>query len=159
LAHLWSKTPESVTTDPRLTRTAHRLYQYLDLRAGQRGSWWGPQHEIARELGIHERTVRKALAQLLAGGYIRVERTIEHRTQNIYLVAARASQTGPHGPVGEARTGRSERPARAGRSRGDLYLDPQITPQITPQARAQARAPQADPYRHLVRRFFEDGDP
>ena len=107
MAHLWSKTPESVTTDPRLTRTAHRLYQYLDLRAGQRGSWWGPQHEIARELGIHERTVRKALAQLLAGGYIRVERTIEHRTQNIYLVAARASQTGPHGPVGEARTGRS----------------------------------------------------
>jgi hypothetical protein len=87
--HLWAKTPWALITDPHLTPSARRVYDYLDVRAGRRGWWYGMQEEIKDALSIDVRTVRRAVKLLREQGYIETLRTIEHRTALRYFMLAR----------------------------------------------------------------------
>ena len=103
---LWAKVPESVIRDATLSSTAFRLYAFIDLRAGKRGHWYGTQKHIAEQLGISERWLRSATAELVAGGYIEAKR--EYR-RILYVVRAR---TGTPLPVTQA----SNRNSTSGRT-------------------------------------------
>ncbi len=123
---LWAKTPEAMTLDPTLTNSARRLYAYLDLRAGQRGYWYGTQAEITLDLGISARTIRRATRLLEAGEYIRTLRTIEHRTALKYFITERPPP--PDSDVRSPRTPMSALRVRVG-SGSESGSGPQITPQ------------------------------
>jgi hypothetical protein len=141
MTHLWSKTPEAVTTDPTLTRSAIRVYQYIDLRAGARGSWWGTQEDIAEALGVTTRTVRRAIVQLAGAEYLRTERTIDHRTALRYYVAARVNSVRSERTSADS-DGRSERTPVSGRT--SINKDHAIEKRY-----------RSDPFEHVVRRSFD----
>lgn len=73
-----------------LPHRAVTVYMYLKDRANREGSCWPGIRTIAKELGLSQATVKRALRDLEAGGWI--VRTPRHRangsrTSNNYKVA------------------------------------------------------------------------
>ena len=88
---LWAKAPANLITDCTLTVSALRVYLWLDLRAGQRGFWYGAQREIQDALSLSRRAVVSATAQLRECGYITTDRKGQTDGVTTYRIAARLS--------------------------------------------------------------------
>lgn len=67
------RTFESVYTSDHLPHRARSVYMYLRDRADREGKCWPAIPTIARELAISESTVKRAIRDLKAAGYIRTE--------------------------------------------------------------------------------------
>jgi hypothetical protein len=70
----WAKVPLTLANHAGLTLTALRVFVYVDHRCGKRGWWYGQQAIIAEGLGLTERAVRGAVADLRDWGFLETER-------------------------------------------------------------------------------------
>jgi len=100
---LWAKAPANLITDTDITPTAKIVYLWLDLRAGQRGYWYGARGVISEALGVSVRTVSTAIASLQDRGYITAIRSGQTDGVNRYTIAARSGNQLPipDGSVGQ----------------------------------------------------------
>jgi len=85
----YAQLPDDVLYDTTLSASARLLYAILDRRAGERGWFYDSQEDLASAAGLSVRTVRSALAQLIARGLVSTERHVPDRHVTTYLVAAR----------------------------------------------------------------------
>lgn len=83
----YSQVPDALTLDPDATLLEHRLYQYIDLRAGTSGWWDDSLVAISEALHADRTTLGLALKRLVARGLITVERVSRWRSK--FLVPAR----------------------------------------------------------------------
>ena len=58
-----------------LPARAISVYMYLRHRANSDGQCWPSEHRIGRDLSMSKSTVRRALQDLTAAGYLRSEQT------------------------------------------------------------------------------------
>jgi hypothetical protein len=122
---LWAKAPAALITDTSLTPTAVRVFLWLDLRAGKRGTWYGQQREIADSIGSSERAVRGAIAQL-SRQYIETDYDGRRRATT-YRIKARVTGrnlplTTPSDRQEFAADSGSDRNKSAGHSHGAPFL-------------------------------------
>ena len=105
----------------RISATATVVYLYFCRRSGEDGSCWPAQGTMAKDLGMSERTIRRAITELEAEGLVEVERdTGPAKTSNIYTLlpvdktapenrTKMAGSTGQKWPVVPDKNGRIRR--------------------------------------------------
>ena len=79
----------SVYADQDLSHRARTVYMYLKDRSNAQGECWPGIKTIARELNLSRSTVKRAIADLTAHGYLKKEpqfRANGSSSSNLYLV-------------------------------------------------------------------------
>ncbi len=121
----FAQIPHDLITDTDLSPYAVRVYCYLVRRANDEARAWPSVRRVARETGMTDKTVRRAVAALEETGWVNVERTYnpaeERHEVNRYTV------WGTKGGVGyEIRQG-SDTVAPPGGVPDTSELDPSLT--------------------------------
>jgi hypothetical protein len=153
-AHFYAQIPE-VLLDPRTTMMAEvAVYGWLDRRAGARGWWHSSQRELAREIGLDERSVRRAVESLSARGLVVI--SASSYRQRCFQLVARIAAPAPQCDHADRGAGaallRHLRPVSSDRT----LLD-RKSPQKSPYTRARGKAAERsgpDLYARVVQRVW-----
>jgi hypothetical protein len=122
--YAYGTTPDALTLDRHSTLLEHRLYDYLDMRAGPRGFWDDSMVQIAKALAASRRHLGDALKRLVARGLIVCERRGHWRTRYVVTERVNGAQLplDEHPPEERFLRPTGAPPAPNGRSKGAAYL-------------------------------------
>jgi len=98
--------PRSIITDQTISAQAFRLWALLDSRQGQHAQNQVRQSVLATDLGLHPRTVKRLVAELVNAGYLTVRQTKGTAFSVIHNPARDRTQKSPQ----EAQKGQESHP-------------------------------------------------
>jgi len=98
--------PRSIITDQTISAQAFRLWALLDSRQGQHSQNQVRQSVLATDLGLHPRTVKRLVAELVNAGYLTVRQTKGTAFSVIHNPARDRTQKSPQ----EAQKGQESHP-------------------------------------------------